>query len=185
MEKKTATTVKPKPKAKPKAKPRAVKAEPKKTASQRQEERREELKKALIELLPMKAYHVGKACKELGIGRRTYYNWMEEDEDFADQIDEVFAYDVDDSEERLRLLRQGIPKMEKDKETGVLKFKGWIEKPHFGALVVHLQAKAKDRGYGRQIQIDDTRKRETDSMTDKELYDEMKRLEELYGKDAD
>lgn len=180
MEKKTATTAKPKPKAKPKAKPRAVKAEPKKTASERRDERREEMKKALIELLPMKAYHVGKACKELGIGRRTYYGWLEEDEDFADQIDEVFAYDVDDSEERLRLLRQGIPRMEKD-ETGALKFKGWIEKPHFGALVVHLQAKAKDRGYGRELKIEDTRRRATDNLSDKELYDEMKRLEGMFG----
>lgn len=180
MEKKITTTAK--PKAKPKAKPRAKRAEPKKTASERQEDRREALKKALIELLPNKGYHVGKACKELGIGRRTYYNWLEEDDDFADQIDEVFAYDVDDSEERLRLLRQGLPKMEKD-ANGVLKFKGWIEKPHFGALVVHLQAKAKDRGYGREIKVDDVRKRESDKLSDKELYDEMKRLEGLYGND--
>lgn len=182
MKKKVTTA---KPKAKPKttrAKSVKPKAEKPKTASERRDERRDDLKKALIELLPKKAYHVGKCCKELGISRKTYYRWIEEDDDFADDIDEVFAYDVDDSEERLRLLRQGLPKMEKDAD-GTLKFKGWVEKPHFGALVVHLQAKAKDRGYGREIKVDDVRKRESDKLSDKELYDEMKRLEGLFGND--
>lgn len=147
------------------------------TEEQRDKQRTEQ-KKAIIDLLPKKGYHIGKVCKQVGISRGTFYKWKREDEEFDEQTDETFQYDVDDSEERLRLLRQGLPRLAEDGT-----FLGWIEKPHFGALVKHLEAKAKDRGYGRQIQIDDRRHENEPSMTDKEMFDEIKRLEGLYSDD--
>ena len=76
------------------------------------------------------------------------------------------------------MLRQGLPRLAEDGT-----FLGWIEKPHFGALVKHLEAKAKDRGYGRQIQIDDRRGELFPEMTDEEMYKEMKELDKLFGQD--
>jgi hypothetical protein len=135
------------------------------------EEERAKVKKDIIDLLPKKAFHIGKVCKEVRISRKTFYNWKDEDEDFRDAIDEIKEYDIDDSEEKLRLLRQGLPRFN---EEG--KFVGWIEKPHFGALSLHLEAKGKDRGYGKSLEIRDNRKEELKKFTDEELWEKMKKI---------
>ena len=139
-------------------------------------------KQAIIDLLPKKAYHVGKVCKQLGIPRSTYYLWKKQDADFDEQTEEIFEYDIDDSEEKLRLLRQGLPKFKED-ENGNKVFNGWIEKPHFGALMAHLEAKGKDRGYGRTLSIESGVLDMVKNMTDEELYNEIKQLEEIARED--
>lgn len=134
-------------------------------------EEKAEIKRAIIDLLPKKGYHIGKVCKQVGIARNTFYRWQKEDEDFMDQTEEQFEYDVDDSEEKLRLLRQGLPRFDEDG-----KFIGWKEKPHFGALIKHLEAKGKSRGYGQQLEINDKRTEELEKMTDAELFAKINRM---------
>jgi hypothetical protein len=129
------------------------------------------IKKALfLEVLPKKGYHIGKTCKAVGIGRRTFYNWKEDDEQFAEDYEEEIQSDIDDSEEKMKLLRQGVPKFDKDG-----KFIGWIERPHFQALALHLQSKAKDRGWGQSIEV--TRKVDDGrQLSDEELLAEIQNL---------
>jgi hypothetical protein len=124
----------------------------------------EKKKELFLATLPKKNYHIGKTCAAIKVGRRTFYDWKSNDEVFAEKYDDLIQEDIDDSEERVRLLRQGIPKFD---QTG--KFVGWKERPHFGALTYHLNAKAKDRGYGNVIEIDDKRD-DPRKMSDEELY---------------
>lgn len=135
------------------------------------DEEKKQKKALIIKLLPKKNYHIGKVVTDVGISRRTYNRWRLDDSDFDEACEEVFCYDVDDSEEKLKLLRQGLPKFDDDG-----RFVGWIERPHFGALTLHLQAKAKDRGYGQSIEVDDKRDKQIRSMGDKELFDEVTKL---------
>ncbi len=109
---------------------------------------RETKKEMFLNILEKKNYNISKTCKAINIERKTYYNWRKDDAVFDADCEALFQADVDDSEERLKLLRMGVPK------TGVGgEFIGWKVKPHFGALVTHLKAKAKDRGYGDSIEI--------------------------------
>lgn len=135
-------------------------------------------KKAFIKLLPKFGYHIGKTCKEIGINRQTYYQWCLKDDEFKERTHEQFEYDVDDSEEKIRLLRQGLPRFD---ENG--KFVGWIEKPHFGALLAHLKAKGGQRGYGDKLEITDDRLDKERAMSDEELYAEIMKMKESYFDD--
>lgn len=132
-------------------------------------------KQAIIDLLPKKAYHIGKVCKAVGISRGTYYLWQEHDEEFAEKVKELFEYDIDDSEEKLRLLRHGLPKLSDEG-----KFLGWIERPHFGALVKHLEAKGRERGWGRYLDINGANEIFESEMSDEEKYKEIKKLDRLF-----
>ncbi len=134
----------------------------------------EETKKAFLENLPRKNYHIGKTCEAVGLKRRTFYNWLKEDSKFKEDYEDAVQADIDDSEEKMKLLRTGVPKFEKDKD-GKSIFVGWTVKPHFGALLAHLESKAADRGWGRKLEI--TNKTNDDrEMTDEELIAEMERL---------
>lgn len=124
---------------------------------------RNKKKAMIIQLLPRKNYHVGKVCEAVGITRKTFYRWRENDQEFDESISDAMEFDIDDSEEKLKLLRHGIPKVD---ASG--KLVGWIVKPHFGALVTHLKAKAKDRGYGDTLTINGDRT-ELMNLTDDEL----------------
>lgn len=143
------------------------------------EVQREKQKEAVLEWLPKLRYHISKTCKKVGIHRTTLQYWLKKDSEFKKKYDAVHEEKMDDSEERLYLLSQGIPEID-DKG----KLTGWKVRPHFGALVVQLKAQAKDRGYGDHIVIDDTRDEESmRNKTDKELLAEMQEIKKRYAND--
>ena len=126
-------------------------------------------KKLFLELLPKKNYNISKTCKACKISRATFYVWKGDDKEFADKVKEMEEADIDDSEEKMRLLRQGVPDFDKEG-----KFVGWKVKPHFGALLAHLESKAKKRGWGKSVEI--TTGANEDAMTEEEI---MKRLDDF------
>ena len=128
-----------------------------------------EKKASFLALLPRKNYHIGKTCDAVKLGRRTFYTWLDNDKEFKDKYEELLEFDIDDSEEKMKLLRQGVPEF-KDNV-----FVGWIEKPHFQALALHLQSKAKDRGWGQSIEVKDSRE-DMRKMSDQELFNEVQKL---------
>jgi len=140
------------------------------TVEEQRELERANKKALIIELLPRKNYHIGKVCEAVGISRRQFYRWMEDDEEFNEKVEDKRAYDIDDSEEKMKLLRHGVPKLNADG-----KLVGWIVKPHFGALITHLKAKAKDRGYGDSLSITNENG-ELRTMSDEELMAEAAKL---------
>lgn len=124
-------------------------------------------KSMVLELLPKKNYHIGKVIEAVGISRMALHKWRKEDAEFNEAFIEVFENDIDDAEEKMNLLRKGIPRIEDGK------FVGWIEKPHFKALALFLKAKAKHRGWGDTLEVKNVSdvSELTDEEIEKELYE--------------
>lgn len=138
-----------------------------------------DVKKRLIDAYAEYNCHIGKACRKVNVGRRTFYNWKKVDPDFAERVKEIDEIEIDESEEQMRLLRKGIPRYDKSG-----KIIGWKEKPHFGALLKFLEAKARDRGWGTSIVLNvDTE--DIESMTQEEITEKVMRLANELDKDND
>jgi|TARA_R100001460_G_scaffold103978_1_gene149444 hypothetical protein len=58
-------------------------------------------KKALLEALEKSLGVVTTACKRSGVGRTTYYDWYNNDEDFKKQVDELSNVALDFVESKL------------------------------------------------------------------------------------
>ena len=101
-----------------------------------------EQKEKYLELLLRKNFNVAKTCRAIGISRGAYYLWLEKDEIFRKEVEYLAESDIDDSEETLRILRRGIPKLD-DKGN----FIEWLQRPDTTAVIFHLKTKGKSRGY--------------------------------------
>lgn len=85
-------------------------------------QRKQEFLKVLKKNLGIVSY----ACTELGMNRQTYYNYMEKDEDFKAEVEQIAEYTKDFVEGEL--------------------FKQ-IASGNFVSTIFYLKTKAKDRGY--------------------------------------
>jgi len=61
----------------------------------------EQHKKAIIEALEKSLGVVTTACKIVGVGRTTFYEWLKEDEEFAKQVDDIQNIALDYAESQL------------------------------------------------------------------------------------
>ncbi len=61
----------------------------------------EHIKKALIEALEKSLGVVTRACKQVGIGRTTFYNYYNEDKEFAKKVDDIENVALDFAESQL------------------------------------------------------------------------------------
>ena len=73
------------------------------------------------------------ACKAIGIGRRTYYNWIEEDKTFKEDIDNINESLIDFTESKL------LQNIKAGKEASIF---------------FYLKCKAKNRGYMERAAFD-------------------------------
>jgi len=80
-----------------------------------------------------KAGNISKACDAVNIGRRTYYNWLESDPDFAQVVEDVNEGLIDWSEDALKLR---------------------IQAGDTTAVIFHLKTKGKSRGYIERQQLE-------------------------------
>lgn len=65
-------------------------------------------KKEFLKAYEAKANNISLACKGVGIVRQTYYNWMENDPEFAQEIENLNEAELDFAETQLkRLMRDG------------------------------------------------------------------------------
>jgi len=109
-------------------------------------------KKALfLETYPKKNYNISKTCNAIGISRRTFYLWIEDDNQFEIDVEDLQEADLDDSEETLRVLRKGIPKFDKNGN-----FDGWLMRPDTASVIFHLKTKGKKRGYVEKTEVENT-----------------------------
>ena len=89
-------------------------------------------KKAIIEALEKSLGVVTTACKIVGIGRTTFYQWMKDDEDFAKQVKDIDNIALDFVESKLfENIKNG-----KTSET-----------------IFYLKTKGKNRGYVERQEI--------------------------------
>ena len=92
----------------------------------------EQHKKAIIEALEKSLGVVTTACKTVGIGRTTFYGWIQEDEEFANQVNDIQNITLDFAESQLH-------KQIKDGNTT--------------ATIFYLKTKGKKRGYIERQEI--------------------------------
>ena len=61
----------------------------------------EQHKKAIIEALEKSLGVVTTACRTVGVGRTTFYEWLKDDEEFAKQVDDIQNIALDYAESQL------------------------------------------------------------------------------------
>lgn len=76
--------------------------------------------------------NVSTAAQEIGLGRRTVYDWNNSDKDFAERFAEIPEYHLGVAEKALFKL---------------------IKENNFPAIRFFLETKGRNRGYGRQMEI--------------------------------
>ena len=94
--------------------------------------RTEQHKKAILEALEQSLGVVTTACKKVGIGRTTFYQWLKDDEEFEKQVDDISNITLDFAESQLH-------KQIKDGNTS--------------ATIFYLKTKGKKRGYVERQEI--------------------------------
>ena len=92
----------------------------------------EQHKKAVLEALEKSLGVVTSACKKVGVGRTQFYNWLKEDQDFKDQVNDVDNIAIDFAESQLH-------KQIKDGSAA--------------ATIFYLKTKGKKRGYVERQEI--------------------------------
>jgi hypothetical protein len=90
-------------------------------------------KKAMIGAMKSQLGIVTKAAKIVGIERRTFYRWYEEDEDFKAAIDDIENIALDYVEGKLYEL---------------------IQEKNVTAVIFHLKCRGKKRGYSEKSQVE-------------------------------
>lgn len=89
-------------------------------------------KKAMLDALEKSLGVVTSACKSVGIGRTTFYDWMNTDEEFKKQVNDIQNIALDYAESHLH-------KQIKDGSTS--------------ATIFYLKTKGKNRGYIERQEI--------------------------------
>lgn len=87
-------------------------------------------KKALLEALEENMGIVSAACKKLKISRQSHYNWLKEDEDYRNKVDELQNFCLDFVESKLF-------KRIKDEDTT--------------SIIFYLKTKGRSRGYAQDV----------------------------------
>jgi len=93
----------------------------------------EQHKKAILEALEKSLGIVTTACKKVGIGRTQYYQWLKDDEDFAERVKDISNIALDFAESKLH-------EQIADKNTS--------------ATIFFLKTKGKGRGYIERSEVD-------------------------------
>jgi len=93
----------------------------------------EQHKKAIIEALEKSLGVVTTACKKAGVGRTTFYGWMEEDVAFAKEVNDIQNIALDFAESQLH------------KQIGG---------GNTSATIFYLKTKGKKRGYIERTEVE-------------------------------
>jgi len=106
-------------------------------------------KEKLIELLVSNLGNISEATKAVGIARKTYYNWLESDQDFAESVNHINELVIDEVEHHLMTA---------------------IRNGNVTAQIFFLKTKAKHRGYVERQEIINSVVKSFKEMSDDELY---------------
>ena len=90
-------------------------------------------KENFLEILELNSGNVSKSCKKANIGRQTYYQWREADQEFADACVDVKEGLLDFAESQLQ---------------------GLIKANNVIATIFFLKCKGKSRGYTEKQEIE-------------------------------
>lgn len=114
-------------------------------------------KKALIEAMRVNLGNVTKSCELVGINRKTFYEYLKDDEEFKESIEEVGESALDFVESKLFQRIEGV-EVEEEK---AFSYEGKVEvkkikrqyPPDTTAIIFYLKTKGKERGYIERQEI--------------------------------
>ena len=89
-------------------------------------------KEAMIQALEKSLGIVTQACKSVGIERKTHYNWLRNDMDYANAVNDLKAVALDFAESQLHKQING---------------------GNTSATIFYLKCQGKDRGYVERVEI--------------------------------
>ena len=119
----------------------------------------EQHKKALLEALESSLGVVTSACKKVGVGRTTFYNYVNADEEFAKAVQDIENVALDFAESQLH---QQI-------KTG-----------NATSTIFYLKTKGKKRGYVERMENVNTNKNfDMSKLTDEELAEELRQAKRV------
>ena len=90
-------------------------------------------KENFLKALELKLGHISEACKSANIHRRTYYSWIDKDEEFREECDSVSESLLDLAESKL------LENIKKNDNT---------------AIIFFLKTKGRKRGYNESTQLE-------------------------------
>lgn len=124
----------------------------------KEQERTTIAKKNFLEALKKSLGVITPACNLVGIGRKTYYRWIESDPEFYKEVQDIENISLDFAESKLHEL---------------------INDGNCSATIFYLKTKGKERGYVERYENINTQKDPFSEMTDEEIKN---RLNELRAK---
>lgn len=112
-------------------------------------------KKDILESLEQHHGIVSIACKNIGLARSTFYNWVATDPEFKKEVDEIQEVAIDHVESKLFEKINGVwtEGRGEDEDGEPLVYK---QPPSDTAIIFYLKTKGKKRGYIEKSEIDHT-----------------------------
>lgn len=108
------------------------------------------IKKAMIEALKKSLGIVSTACESCEISRQTHYRWLQEDEKYKEEVEDITEAAIDFVESKLYEKIDGI-EMAKEVDGDTVYY---TLPPSDTAIIFYLKTKAKKRGYIEKSEID-------------------------------
>lgn len=91
--------------------------------------------------------NISVAAVKLQVSRQSIHNWVRDDPDFKEAVDEHRKKLFDECLDQARILALGLPKIKDGKLVG------WIEKPDGQMLRYFLQTLGRDEGFGNSLDL--------------------------------
>lgn len=110
-------------------------------------------KKRFLDVLKKSRGIISSACESVDMSRQTYYNWLKEDPEFAEQVDEVQESMIDFVESKLMQKINGITMLGKPGESEDEEDPTYTLPPSDTAIIFFLKTKGKKRGYVEKTEI--------------------------------
>lgn len=103
------------------------------------------IKRQILDALEEYNGIVSTACKSIGLARSTYYLWLNEDKEFAKEVNEITEVAIDFVEGKLFEKINGVICMGKEDIYDV--------PPSDTAIIFYLKTKGKNRGYKETSEV--------------------------------
>jgi len=107
------------------------------------------IKKAMVEALKSSFGIVSTAASNVGISRQTHYNWIKDDPEYSEQVDEINEASIDFAESKLREKINGVT-IGKIQDGELVTYE---QPPSDTAIIFYLKTKGKKRGYVERQEI--------------------------------
>ncbi len=124
-----------------------------KTNRKEQKKGTKKRKEDAIEAYKVNRYNISKTCKSIGMGRTAFYDWIKNDPDFAQAIEDAKESLIDEVEDillkKIRGFEHTIKREKVDKEGNVIVYNNtFYFPPCYASLKLFLDAQARHRGFG-------------------------------------